>query len=136
MKKLLIPAIIGLALVAAALGGCGKTPQGSTTGGGGGCSNGTVDMTDINFAIHTCTIKAGSKLTLTDPTAGGGIHFICFGTNQKCAANADGPTELNSTGNGVQFNPGDSKSYTFAKAGTYQITCTVHPAMDLTLTVQ
>ena len=38
MKKLLIPAIIGLALVAAALGGCGKTPQGSTTGGGGGCS--------------------------------------------------------------------------------------------------
>lgn len=135
MKKLLIPAIIGLALAAAAVAGCGKTPQGSTTGGGG-CSNGTVDMTDVNFAIHTCTINAGSKLTLNDPTAGGGIHFICFGTNQKCAANADGPAELNSTGNGVQFNPGDQKSYTFAKAGTYQITCTVHPNMDLTLTVK
>jgi plastocyanin len=31
---------------------------------------------------------------------------------------------------------GASASYTFADAGTYQVTCTLHPQMNMTITVQ
>jgi plastocyanin len=36
----------------------------------------------------------------------------------------------------LQLPPGASKSYTFADAGTYKVTCTLHPQMNMTITVR
>ncbi len=127
-KALAIPGIVALAL-AFMLAGCGKTTP-TTTGGGN-----TVTMGSVNFTQSSLTVKAGTAVKFDDPTAGGAYHILCFGQNQKCVANADGPAELNTSG-GVIFNAGDSKTYTFDKAGTYIVTCTVHPNMDITITVQ
>jgi plastocyanin len=36
----------------------------------------------------------------------------------------------------LQLAAGASDSYTFAEAGTYEVTCTLHPNMNMTVTVQ
>ena len=36
----------------------------------------------------------------------------------------------------LQLAAGASASYTFTEAGTYQVTCTLHPNMNMTITVQ
>jgi plastocyanin len=36
----------------------------------------------------------------------------------------------------LQLAAGASDSYTFAEAGTYQVTCTLHPNMNMTITVR
>lgn len=36
----------------------------------------------------------------------------------------------------LQLPAGSSKSYTFADAGGYKVTCTLHPQMNMTITVQ
>lgn len=140
MKKLFLP-LASLLLLAFLIAGCGKSVGGttSTTGGNGGgtaCTNGTIDMASADFVQKTCTIKAGDKITFTDPAGTGNYHVLCFGHNETCAANANGPAELNDP-SGVTFNAGDApKSYTFDKPGSYEVTCTVHPNMDVMITVQ
>jgi plastocyanin len=127
-KALAIPGIAVLAL-AFMFAGCGKsnsTPASAPN---------TVTMGAVNFTTTSLTVKAGDTVKFDDPASGGAYHVLCFGKDEKCAANPDGPAELNAP-NGVIFNAGDSKSYTFAKAGTYQVTCTVHPNMNVTITVQ
>ena len=119
-----------LLLLALAVAGCGK--------GGGGtssatCSTGTVDMTASNFAVDCANIKAGSAITFVDP-ASAAIHILCIGKDQKCDASAPGPAELTG-GKNLTVNPGDTKSVTFPTAGTYEVTCTVHANVNLTVTV-
>jgi plastocyanin len=137
MKKLFLP-LASLLLLAFVIAGCGKS-VGSTSGNQSttsGCTGGKIEMASVDFVQHTCTIKAGDQITFVDPTSTGGFHILCFGHNQTCAANANGPAELNSSG-GVNFTAGDpNKSYTFSTAGTYEVTCTVHPNMNVTITVQ
>jgi plastocyanin len=130
MKKLILPAIL---IVLMALAGCGKGGPVTSPGGGGGANE--VDMASVTFVQSSITVKAGTAIKFNDPTATGALHILCFGHDQICKANAQGPTDLNASA-GVTFNPGDSKSYTFATAGTYEVTCTVHPNMDVTITVQ
>jgi plastocyanin len=36
----------------------------------------------------------------------------------------------------LQLPAGSSKSYTFTDAGVYKVTCTIHPQMNMTITVQ
>jgi plastocyanin len=129
MKKVLtIPGFAVLAL-AFALAGCGKTTPTTTAAGN------TVTMGAVTFVQTALTVKVGDTVKFDDPSSSGAFHVLCFGTAQKCVANPDGPAELNTSG-GVTFNAGDSKSYTFTKAGSYVVTCTVHPNMDVTITVQ
>jgi plastocyanin len=133
MKKLLFPGAVAL-LLALVLVACGKPAgsQGTTTPTG---CNGKVEMATATFVQSSCTVKAGDPVQFVDPTGTGNLHILCLGDHQQCKANADGPAELNVSG-GVQFNAGDTKSFTFAKAGTYIVTCTIHPGMDITITVQ
>ncbi|MGH2518083.1 MAG: cupredoxin domain-containing protein [Ktedonobacterales bacterium] len=132
MKKLAL-AILPLALIVAlALIGCGKTP------GGGQTSTtavpGTVGMNPTNFVIHTVTIKAGTAVHFDDTVGGGGTHIICLGKDQQCDTSAQGPQAV--MGAGFTIQPGQTKDVVFPTAGTYQITCSVHQNMNLTVTVQ
>ncbi len=131
MKKLALLVLPLLLLGAIAAAGCGKTP------GGGSTVSGPVDHVEMdatNFAVSSVTIKAGVPFKFVDPTDTGGLHIICTGHNGKCIANADAPSELADPG--FTINPGDTKTVTFDKPGTYQVACTVHPDMNLTITVQ
>lgn len=137
MKKFLIP-VVTLLILGIALVGCGKSPAGSgstTSGGGGGGTSNEVDMAATSFVQQSINVTAGTEVKFVDPQGSGGYHVLCLGDHQACKSNADGPADLNSA-SGVVFNNGDTKSYTFAKAGTYIVTCTVHPGMDVTINVK
>jgi plastocyanin len=131
MKKLALVAAPILLILALGLVGCGKT---NTTGSNTGGSSNTVSMTSDNFVQHSVTVKAGQAVVFDDPSTGG-THIICLGKDGTCDKSANGPAELKDPG--FQINAGDpSKSVTFDTAGTYDVTCSIHPQMNLTVTVQ
>jgi plastocyanin len=130
MKKTLAVLGIVAAALAFTLAGCGKGGSTTTTS-----APNTVTMGAVNFTTTSLTVTAGTSVKFDDPANGGAYHVLCLGKDEKCVANPDGPAELNASG-GVIFNAGDSKSYVFAKAGTFIVTCTVHPTMNVTITVQ
>jgi plastocyanin len=104
------------------------------------CGRGTaapneVSMAGADFSVSSVTIKAGQSVHFTDPAGVGATHIVCLGNEGNCDSAAQGPQALE--GNGFTINAGDPpKDITFATAGTYKITCSLHPSMNLTVTVQ
>lgn len=131
MKKFALLSVPLLLVLALGIAGCGK--QVGTGGGGSTAPSGTVEFTTDNFAQHAVTIKAGEAVHFND-TASGGTHVLCLGTNEACDKSAKGPQALQ--GDGFTINIGETKDVVFDTAGTYQITCSIHPNMNLTVTVQ
>lgn len=127
MKKFALIVLPLLLVLSLGIAGCGK---GGTSSGG---NNGTVQLTSDNFATNSATISAGQTITYVNP-ASGSIHILCIGKNQNCSGGA-GPSELTG-GNKLTINPGETKSITFPTKGDYDITCTVHPNMDMEVHVQ
>lgn len=125
MKKLSLATLPLLLILTVLAAGCGK-PAATTSSGGN-----SVAMDASNFAIHSITVKAGQSVVFDD--SGGGYHIICLGTDQVCDQTAQGPSEL--MGQGFTINAPQTKNVVFATAGTYKVTCTVHPDMNLTVTV-
>jgi len=84
-----------------------------------------VLVTIANFSFGPdLTIAAGTAVTFENSDAV--KHTATNGSNG-----------LPSSGSlfDLQLDPGASASYTFAAPGTYQVTCTIHPAMNFTITV-
>jgi plastocyanin len=132
MKKavvLVVPLLLILALV---ITGCGKTPG----NGGGGDEYTTPDVTmgQTDFTKHNLTITAGTTVNFMTESSGS-THILCIGENGACQSGAQGPSELTSA-NGMQVDPGQTKQVKFDAPGTYKIACTIHPTMNLTITVQ
>lgn len=94
-----------------------------------------VSMVASDFSTTSITIKAGQAVHFTDPAGTGAMHTVCLGTNGICDSAANGPQALQ--GNGFTINSGDpAKDVVFDTAGTYKITCSIHPAMNLTVIAQ
>jgi len=109
---------------------------GLTTGCGGPASNtAEVDMGIATFQQDSVTIKAGQTIHFTDPDAGGGVHILCVGKDLKCVPQSGAPAALDGA-DGVTFNPGDSRDIVFTTAGSYDVVCTIHPGMVVTVNVQ
>jgi len=119
-------AIVVLALLPLfALAACGQ----------GAAAPNEVSMTAADFSPTSVTIKAGQPVHFTDPAGVGGTHIICLGADGKCATTAQGPQTLE--GSGFTINAGDPpRDVIFTTPGTYKITCSIHPSMNLTVTVQ
>jgi len=116
--------LFALALLAA-LAACG---QGTT-------APNEVSMVGADFTTSAITITAGQAVHFTDPVGTGGTHVICLGTHGTCDKSAPGPQALQ--GDGFTIGSGDPpKDVIFDTAGTYKITCSIHPDMNLTVTVQ
>lgn len=99
---------------------------GSTTAGAA-----TIAMATSTFSGTTnVTIKAGQAVTFKSD----GTHDLVIGMQGTFSAQNGAPSELNSS-SGLSFSPGDSKSVTFPTAGTYPVTCTIHPNMQATVVV-
>lgn len=124
MKKLLV-AFISLGLITVLFVACGGS------GGGGGSTD--VHLGASNFVQSSVTISKGSSLNMIDDT--GSVHIIQNGSwvngTPRPAKEPGAPTVQ------VQFNGNDSHTVgPFNTAGTYHLYCTIHPNMNLTVTVQ
>lgn len=134
MKRIGLAAIPVALLVVMLFSACGKTPGVHNQPGGRAPAN-TVEMSATDFVQHAVTVKAGDTVHFTDPASTGGTHVLCLGHNETCNKSAQGPAKFADPG--VTVNPGDpSIDVVFATAGTYEITCTVHQNMNVTVTVQ
>jgi plastocyanin len=115
-----------LALSAAACGG-----DSGSSGSGSGAATITLDTSSFTGNTNV-TIKAGEAVTFDDSS--GGTHMLVTGTNGQFTATTGAPSELSSS-TGLALQAGDKKTIAFPTAGTYQITCTIHPSMQATITV-
>lgn len=118
--------------------GAGAAGAGGTTGGAAGGTPArapTITM-GVAFFVGTTnlTIKAGQAVTFTDPASSGGTHDLVTGTHGQFTAASGAPTAFG-TQDGIDFSPGMSKTITFPSAGTFKITCTIHPPMQAVITV-
>jgi plastocyanin len=118
------PALLALVLLVA-LAACGQRTTGPNE----------VSMAAADFSTTSITVKVGQAVHFTDPAGIGATHTVCLGTDGTCASSAPGPQALQSPG--FTMNSGDpAKDVTFETPGTYKITCSIHPSMNLTVTVQ
>jgi plastocyanin len=84
----------------------------------------TVTLSDSSFGPDI-TIAAGTTVMFVN---GGGLkHTASNGTNGQL---------VESSLFDIVLDPGASGSYTFDTAGSYPITCIVHPTMNMTITVE
>lgn len=129
MKKIfgVFALLILLTTLVAACGGSG--------GNGGTSNNNTVNLAASTFSPDTITIKKGQSITLNNQTAT--THVISNGTwngnTPVPKTEAGAPTMSN-----VMFNSANETKTVgpFNTAGTYHYYCSVHPGMNLTVTVQ
>jgi plastocyanin len=103
--------------------------------GQGAPSPNEVSMVAADFSTTSINITAGQAVHFTDPAGIGATHIVCLGTDGACDTSAQGPQALQ--GGGFTINAGDPpKDVTFAAPGTYKITCSIHPSMNLTVVAQ
>ena len=122
-------AILFLALLLAACSGSAASSAPAADGGdgGGGASDGagaageTVSLAGFAFSPSELTISAGTTVTFTD-TAN---HTVTEGTDGEAV---DDPI--------VDEEGGSDVEVTFDEPGTYNITCKIHPDMNMTVTVE
>jgi len=94
-----------------------------------------VSMTVSDFSPTSVTVKAGQPVHFTDPAGVGATHIVCLGSDGNCDGAAQGPQALQL--GGFTMNTGDPpRDVTFTTPGTYKITCSIHPSMNLTVMVQ
>ena len=110
-----------MTLVLAACGGAAESTPAGDGGDGDGAAAETVSMANNQFSPSTVTIAAGTTVTFTDTST----HTVTEGTDGTAV---DDPL-VDETG-------GADIEVTFDEAGTFNITCKVHPEMNMMITVE
>ena len=138
MIKKLLALLLVLSTIAFAMTACGSTS--STSSGGtpaGSDTSGTaneVHMKGAGFAQTSVTIQQGESLTLVADDSM--PHIIANGTWQNgtaTVAKEAGAPEINN----VQIDGNNSQTIgPFNTSGTFQLHCTIHQGMNLTVIVQ
>lgn len=127
MHKKMIGGLVVFALLTILMGACGIRDTGNAPAGP------TAHMGNAAFVPDTVTIKKGDMLTLVDDVAV--PHTIKNGSwvnGQAKAAQESGAPTVNQN-----FNGNDTATVgPFNTAGKFQLYCTIHPGMNLTVTVQ
>ncbi len=95
-----------------------------------------VDVTTGGFAqqsvaIQSITINEGESINFVNRSST--VLTLCLGSNQQCDSGAVDPAAL--ARSGLQLTPGQSKAVVFGNFGTFNITCTTVPRLNLTVTV-
>jgi plastocyanin len=126
MKKL-IYGLLTMALLSVLFAACTIENQANVASGP------SVHMGNTNFKQSSITVKKGDSLNLIDDVAV--EHIITNGTWQgatQIAKKEPGAPTINQT-----YSGNDSKPVgPFTTAGTFQLYCTIHQGMNLTVTVQ
>ena len=122
MKRLLGTLLCGC-IMAVTMVGCGAAASPTNT----------ITMGAADFSGNTTvTIKVGQAVHFNNPS--GSIHELVVGMNAVPIPQTGAPAILNVAA-GDKFNPGQNQTITFSVAGTYAITCIVHPSMQATVKV-
>ncbi len=110
------------------------TARPSSTASAPASAAATISMDELAFTGTTSiTIKSGQAVLFDDPATGGGFHTLVTGTHGAYTAMTGAPSQF--TSSGIVFTPGTSVVIVFPTAGTFTITCTLHPYMLATVTV-
>ena len=125
-KKILI-GVVCIALLSVIVSAC------NIVDGANLASGPQVKMGPSTFIQTSITIKKGQTITLVDTVSA--AHIITNGTWKsgvaKPAKEASAPTvNMNFVGSDTKATPA------FTTAGTFQLYCTIHGGMNLTVTVQ
>jgi plastocyanin len=121
-KRVITVGALALAFMLA-LGACGASEAPNT-----------VAMGAADFTGNTSfTIKAGQSLTFTNPSSA--EHILVTGVNGLYMPEKGAPSVFNQAV-GKTFHSGDKFVYPFTTPGTYHITCTLHPSMEVMITVK
>jgi plastocyanin len=104
------------------------TPR-ATPGGGAN----TIDLTTRDFVQHTLTVKRGVDVTFV-VLLDSGPHILCLGKDGDCDPDLAGPPELRQDG-GFSVDAGQSLTVSFESPGTYPITCSIYPSMNMVIIV-
>ena len=127
MKKLALVMMFAMALTW--LISCDST---STTVGSN--SPNTVKMEGGTFSTSSISIAKGSTITFLDDPNNGALHILVIGQNGQQESEQNAVDFGGAAGERIDI----GNSWTtppWNTAGTYHITCTVHPLMNLTVTV-
>ena len=90
-----------------------------------------VDMTATGFAPQSVEISEGQTIRFVNQSSTV-TQVLCVGTNRRCNTSAVDPRVFVTPN---RFTPGQVKVLLFETPGTYTITSTVTPNMNLTITV-
>jgi plastocyanin len=111
-----------LAIMAILLAACGGASESTPAGDGDGDATGEmVSLAGGQFSPSTLTVAAGTTVTFTDTAS----HTVTEGTDGVAV---DDPIVDESGGSDIEV--------VFDEPGTYNITCTIHPEMNMTVTVE
>ena len=120
--------LAGIILILAACG-AGTTSSAApsaappaTDDGGGGTAGETVSLDDDEFSPSSLTIPVGTTVTFTD----GEDHTVTEGSNGTAVADPIVDEQWS----------GEPIIVSFDEAGTFNITCKIHPEMNMTITVE
>ena len=120
-----LPALGVLTMLILVLAACsGATSSSAAAGGdGGGSDTGeTVSLEGGAFSPATLTIPVGTTVTFTDTTG----HTVTEGTDGTAVEDPIVDEEGGA----------DPIVVSFDEAGTYNLTCKIHPSMHMTITVE
>lgn len=95
-----------------------------------------VDVTTSGFVqqgltIQSITINEGESINFVNHSSTALV--LCLGSNQQCDSVAVDPAALAHPG--MRLAPGEAKAVVFGNFGTFFVTCTTVPHLDLTITV-
>lgn len=124
MQRFVIGLVVILTLVACSVDDeTGNSAQADASGPAGAAAE--VQIGDASFSVDEITITAGQTVTWTNGDDVG--HTITHGEDGVAATGAlfDEPINVDQT-----------VSFTFTEPGTYPVTCTIHPAMQMTVVVE
>ena len=120
MRKVIVLAMVVL-IAACSSSGDATTTTGATTGtDSGSADQGAVSIADFKFTPDDLTVSVGATVTWTNDDSG-----LAHTTTSSDGLWASGPIQ-----------PGDTFSFTFEEAGTFAYTCSIHPSMSGTITVE
>jgi plastocyanin len=120
-RTMLATSLAALALALAACGGTTESTAPADDDGGGGDTGLTVSMAGNAFSPGSLTVAAGDTVTFTNTAT----HTVTEGTD---GVPVDDPIVDESGGADIEV--------VFDEPGTYSITCTIHPEMNMTVTVE
>lgn len=119
-----------LAMVLTLVIACGGTSTNVTSN-----NPNTVKLEGGTFAISSITISKGSTITFLDDPNNGALHILVIGQNGQQESERGAPDFGGLAG--LRIDIGNTwTTPPWNTVGTYHIACTVHPAMNLTVTVK
>ncbi|MEA2686000.1 MAG: Copper binding protein plastocyanin/azurin family [Actinomycetota bacterium] len=126
MRKMI--RVVAVSVVVLGLGGCGVG-----TGGDTAASPDAIRMEHLAFAPASRTIPAGTRLEFVN-NGSRALHVLVTGRDAQPKSQAGAPSFGGASGHRSEV--GERwVTPMWATPGTYSVTCTLHPSMNLTVTV-